>query len=324
MTTTLLQDETTRGAAPGGHSALNLALSAAIREYITAEGGAAYRKLYAEQVGGKAPLFIPDCKDCGGWPPSSEMAAILGRGPLRFGYVLTDPYVREDGHGGLTGLDVALGEELVRILRAHYQVDFPLLWLPAPAAQEGETPLATLFRGLVGSEYDAVLSGQMVLTGSDLPPGVDPDWTCATALIGPSINYTGKGGLDFSSIERKTRQDFIDFVARNYAVSPFVYFSVINPGPSTPAATALVGDLNGAGCAAFWTSGTVAESDDVIKNRKYAFTVGDCIASAWQVSQPGFTGLYLGIPAGRGTPSVADRTLMQVAPFTLKAQGDRT
>lgn len=321
MTTTLLQEKTaiSGGAAAGGHSALHQALGAAIREYITADGGVAYRKLYEEQVGGKSPLFVPDCQDCGGWPSASAMAALLDRGPLRFGYVLTDPYVRADGQGGLTGLDVALGEELVRILSAHYHTEYTLLWIPAPPPEEGEPPLATLFRGLAGARYDAVVSGQMVLHGSDLPPGVDPDWTCATALIGPSINYTGKGDLDFSSIERKTRQDFLDFVAGHYAVSPFVYFSVVNPGPSTPAATALVGDLNAAGCAAFWTSGTVADSDDVIRNRKYAFTVGDCIASAWQTSRPGFTGLYLGIAAGRGTPSVAAGTLMQVAPFTLKA-----
>jgi hypothetical protein len=322
MTTTLLQDETTTGEpAAGGHSVLHQALSAAIREYITAGEGRAYRELYEEQVGGKSPLFIPDCKDCGAWPSVSQAAA-LGDGPgggvLRFGYVLADPYVREDGHGGLTGLDVALGEELVRILGMHYQTEYTLQWIPAPPPKEGETPLATLFRGLVDYKYDAVVSGQMVLTGSDLPPGVDPDWTCATALIGPSITYTGKGNLDFSSIEKTTRQDFLDFVARHYTVSPFVYFSVVNPGPSTPAATALVGDLNTAGCAAFWTSGTVAESDVVMFHRKYAFSVGDCIASAWQASQPEFTGLYLGIPAGRGTPSVADRTLMQVAPFTRK------
>jgi len=322
MATMLLQDETTTAggaAAGGGHSALNQALSAAIRELITGDGGDLYRKIYEAQVGGKAPIFIPDCQDCGSWPAAAQVAA-LGQGgdALRFGYVLTDPYVRDDGQGGLTGLDVALGEELVRRISAHYQHDWSILWVPAPAAEEGESALSQLYRGLVETRYDAVVSGQMVLTGSDLPPGVDPDWTCATALIGPSISYTGKGGLDFSSIEGKTRQDFIDFVAGHYAASPFVYFSVVNPGPSTPAATALVGDLNAAGCAAFWTSGTVAESDVVMKTGKYAFAVGDCIASAWQTSQPGFSGLYLGIPAGRGTPSVADGTLMQVAPFTLK------
>ena len=325
-----------------GRSQLNQLLSAALRDFVTQNGGDDYRKLFQQQVG-VAPRYVPNDQDAGGWIPKEQLdptiLAIFATNKLRFGYVDGPPYVfRDPGAGQLTGLDHALGGLIAAAIAHKYGVTLEADWVEVQSSGAADSVagnLVVLYQGLVNNQFDSALSGQMILRGSQLPAGVDPEWTTATAMLFTNITYTGKAGIDSADIEplkNRTRDDLIALLAEKYPDTNISFFSVTNPGPSYHSTTNLVRDLNAKlasahaktrGIAA-WVSGTVAESTSVSESQLAHFTVGDSIAGGYQTKViPDFKGIYLAMPAVQtpsiwNDPDVGSATLLPLAAFTLR------
>ena len=324
-----------------GRSQLNQLLSSALREIVTEDSGRYYSKLFLEHVGVE-PLYIPNGQDSGDWIDEEQLdsgiLAMFATKKLRFGYVNGPPYVFLDAAGNLTGLDHALGERIVKLIGEQYGVELGAEWVEVQSSANPDSVagnLSVLYAALTENKFDAALSGQMILRGSALPAGTDPEWTSATAMLFTNITFTGKPGIaiaDIEALKGKSRDDLIAMLASKYPTVDTSFFSVANPGPSYHSATDLVRDLNEKLAAsnnskrgvAGWVCGTVAESMAVAQYQRTYFTVGDSIAGGYQTKViPGFQGVYLSMPAVEtpsiwNDPDIGRATLLPLAAFTLK------
>jgi hypothetical protein len=328
-----------------GRSPLNQILSAAIREIVTQDGGKDYSALFQEQVG-VAPRFIPNGQDAGGWIPKDSLnptiLALFATKKIRFGYVDGPPYVFKDpATQTLTGLDYGLGTRIVQKISQHYGVELQAEWVEVKSSDSADAVsgnLVVLYEGLTNNQFDAALSGQMILRGDELPAGIDPEWTSATAMLFTNITFTGKASLkaaDLEPLKNMSRDDLLAMLAAKYPDTNVSFFSVTNPGPSYHSTTNLVRDLNEKLIAlklekrgeAAWVSGSVPESTTVMASQLAHFTVGDSIAGGYQTkSIPGFEGIYLAMPAVQTPsiwkdPDVGSATLLPIAAFTLRPKG---
>lgn len=319
--------------APGTRtSSINRVFNAALGEFLDQEAGTRYRELYKRYIGIE-PRFAPQSSDCDPWVDAGDEAlkALLARGVLRFGYVVSAPYVFwKDGER--TGLDHDLGLALARIISQHYlgvpdrlQVEWQEV-TPGKGDEQAEK-LKALCEGLDQGDFDVALTGQMMLPEAYTPQEYEVEWTAPTALLFTAITYNGRDRYvlnlrQLAGIRSGTLEDFTSWaVAESQRLGlELRVFAVTNPGPSPDSAMDLVLEINRRKGRAVWDVGDVARSNDVMLNGTDHFSVGDSLATGATTLDPAFSGLYLNIPANY--EKAADGTeyvgLWPIAGFTAK------
>lgn len=321
--------------APGTRtSAINRAFNAALGEFLDQKSGAGYRALYENYIGIE-PRFSPRSGDCDPWvdPEDPELKALLARGVLRFGYVEGAPYVTGEGEQR-SGLDYELGLALTEIISLHYlgapgglRAEWKKVALP-PGDEQAEK-LKALCQGLADGLFDLALTGQMMLPAAYLPQGYEVEWTAPTALLFTAITYSGRDRYllnlrRMDGIRSGTLEDFLDYALAESLRIPLElrFFAVTNPGPSPGSAMNVVSAINLGKGRAVWDIGDVARSNEVVLNGIDHFSIGDSLASGAQTLLPGFSGLYLNIPANlEKSPEGEEYVgLWPLAGFTLKRQ----
>jgi hypothetical protein len=287
-------------------SHINRAFNAALGDFLALDDGVRYAALY-EKYMGIAPRFRPTGGDCDRWSDVDErddaMQRMFARHAIRFGYSAGAPYVYRE-NGDLTGFDFELAEALTAIIGAHYSRPLTAKWEEVTLSGDDQADkLTALYNGLVAGTFDLALSGQMMLPDAYLS-GLPIEWTAPTAMLFTAISWTGRDRtkLDVHKLASLHSSDLSAFEAYAAAETKrlaleFRIFSVVNPGPSPKAAQDLVLAINRAKGRAVWDAGDVSDSDTVMFDATDHFAVGDSLASGAQSMKPGFSGIYLNIPA---------------------------
>ena len=314
-------------------SPINRAFNAALGEFLNQKPGMAYRDLYKKYIGIE-PRFSPSGSDCDSWVDAEdpELKALLARGVLRFGYVEGAPYVTGD-EKPRSGLDYELGEALAEIIGLHYLGDAHGLatdWkkvTPETGGDEQQAKLEALCGGLAEGLFDIALTGQMMLPPDYLPKGYEVEWTAPTALLFTAITYNGRDRYllnprQMDGIQSGTLEDFLGYALAESQRIPLElrFFAVTNPGPSPGSAMNLVSEINRRKGRAVWDVGDVARSAEVMLTGADHFSVGDSLISGSFTLLPGFSGLYLNIPANLEKSPTGEEYvgLWPLAGFTLK------
>lgn len=297
-------------ATPGTRtSQINRVFNAGLAAFLNQQEGMHYEHLYNRYMG-TAPRFRPRSSDCDPWVTTvemnSELRALLDSGVIRFGYVPGAPYVYSE-NDELTGFDYELAQSVTELIGMRYFSDAHRLraeWVEVKlASDEQSDKLTALYKGLLHSDFDIALSGQMMLP-LEYMKGIDIEWTAPTAMLFTAITYTGRDQdkLDMDKLSALYHADLPAF--QEYAAEEsrrldleLRIFSVFNPGPSPTSAMKLVYNINSRKARAVWHTGDIADSNTVMLEATGHFTVGDSLASGAQTLLPGFEGQYLNIPA---------------------------
>jgi hypothetical protein len=313
-------------------SAINRAFNAALGDFLEQQSGSRYRNLYKKYIGIE-PRFMPRSSDCDPWVDAGdpELKALLDRGVLRYGYVAGAPYV--DGkEGERTGLDYELGVALAEIISLHYFGDAHRLrteWHEAalPPGDEQAGKLAALCQGLADGLFDVALTGQMMLPPTYLPGDYEVEWTAPTALLFTAVTYNGRDRhllnlRQLDGIRSGTLEDFLSYAlaeSRRLQLE-LRFFAVTNPGPSPGSAMNVVSAINLGQGRAVWDIGDVARSNEVMLTGFDHFSVGDSLISGAGTLLPGFSGVYLNIPANLEKSQDGEEYvgLWPIAGFTAK------
>ncbi len=333
-------------------SQINQVIGAALRDYLDLNAGADYSALYKKYMGVE-PTYVPKPQSSGGWIPldqvDAELRAILTGRELKLGYITGKPYVFLDAQSKPTGFNVEMMAEMLKAINTFYAAltdrKLAVTWVDAcpqsaqpPCTQPTEEvdKFAMLYKGLEAGDYHVAFCGQLMLTGSNVPAGMTPEWAVPTGMIFTAVCYTGKdyGELkpDWSRMASHDREGFVRYVAdellHDHAVE-LTFFSVINPGPSPGSAQDLVAAINNAraadarGCAV-WVNGSVSATETLIAKQRYHFMVGDSIANGYMFAtlKPEH-GTYLNIAAVQNPSldydaAVRGNTLLAIAPFTIR------
>ncbi len=288
----------------GQRSAVNRALGAALAEFQ--EDPAGYRAIYQEYLGVQ-PLLVPRPVP-EAWPAASELKSVLERGELRLGYCYNPPYHFTGLGGADAGLDYDLGLALMPALRARYGSGLRLRWVEKrvgkPSGDDQADIYARLIEGLQAGEFDAALSGLLII------PGKPVVWTCPSSLLFTGIFYTGKDSLPLQPLKGGTRQQLLEWLA-GHQDREYTFMATQNPGPSSSTNQALVDEVVALGGKARAVPGTVPELQAALRQAPVHFVVGDAVSLSYFCNRPDFQGVNLNMPATEPVNS------LQLAPFTL-------
>ncbi|HVZ39792.1 MAG TPA: hypothetical protein VHI13_10980 [Candidatus Kapabacteria bacterium] len=330
-------------------SQINQVIGAALREYITVNGGRDYAAKYNQYMGVN-PRYVPVCQDCGTWIPSGQVDAalrgILEGKVLRFGYLDSEPFVYEDG-GVRTGFEYDIAVWITSRLNVYYSsitkggltIGWANMTPPGGADDMTETEkFLLLYNGMAQGAFHVAIGGRLMLAGDQLPAGTNPEWICPTAFVFTAISYTGRAigtfAPDWTQVMTEgDRAAFVRYVAGTLLTKgvDLTFFSVINPGPSPGSAQDLVAEINNArgkdaNASAVWVNGTVDQTAEVIGGQRYHFVVGDSTATGHQFKKLApHNGMYLNIaaverPSLYNNPAVRSVTLLPIAPYTINAR----
>jgi len=170
-------------------------LSAAFREF--AKSGDAYAKLHHQYLG--VTQSAPDPSSCGKWP-----AGKVGKRTIRLGFVAEVPLHTVDASGRHVGFEADLAAKLVRRINAHHRgTKVTLEWVPVDASlpigpAKNSTEFAALAEGLRAKTFDVAFSSVVPVAAADIA------YMCPTMTMFPGVAYTGRDGLDVSSIRDRT------------------------------------------------------------------------------------------------------------------------
>ncbi|MCJ7436208.1 MAG: hypothetical protein MUP97_00390 [Acidimicrobiia bacterium] len=204
-------------------------LSAAFREF--AKSGNAYAKLHHRYLGVTQPA--PDPSSCAKWP-----AGKVGKRTIRLGFVSEVPLHTVDASGRHVGFEADLAVELVRRINAHHRgTKVTLEWVPVDASlpigpAKNSTEFAVLAEGLRAKKFDVAFSSVLPVAAADIA------YMCPTMTMFPGVAYTGRDGLDVSSIH--DRKSLVEFLVAHPGMT-FVH------GMGVPVYDALAADVANAG-----------------------------------------------------------------------------
>jgi hypothetical protein len=179
-------------------------LAAAFGEFATAGNG--YADLHRRHLG--VTQRAPDASSCSAWPGTVE-----GARPLRLGFVAELPLHTVDPAGRHVGFEADLAVELVRRINAHYRgARVTLEWVPVDVT----LPVGPAKNFAAFNAQAAALRARKfdVAFSSIVPvPAADITYLCPTMTMFPGVAYTGRDGLDVSSI--RDRPSFVAFLVKH-------------------------------------------------------------------------------------------------------------